>query len=204
MKGAGRAKSIIGLSQKGMLLPSSSAEIVADEPSDRRKPDVSKSRLVASAHFENSSLREKVLEHIFLSELLRHLWREGERDIDVLKAEVDASGFDVAIECRGVLRHIQLKASHVESKTREVPINTALLKKPSGCVIWIKFNQESLDLESFGWFGGTPGSQLPDLGARFGRHTRGKKQSRPRIRMIRLSAFTKFDSIEQVGRALFG
>jgi hypothetical protein len=29
----------------------------------------------ASAHFENSTLRERILEHVFVGEVLRALWR---------------------------------------------------------------------------------------------------------------------------------
>jgi len=57
-------------------------------------------------------LREKLLEHLFLSELLRPLWRQGRRDMEVLRAEVDGAGYDLVVECNGVLRHIQLKSSH--------------------------------------------------------------------------------------------
>ena len=42
-------------------------------------------------HTVNSSTREKVLEHLFVGDLLRCLWRRGARDIEVLRAEVDGA-----------------------------------------------------------------------------------------------------------------
>ena len=60
-----------------------------------------------TAHFLESGLREKVLEHLFVGDLLRCLWRKGARDIEVLRAEVDRAGYDLVLECNGVLRHVQ-------------------------------------------------------------------------------------------------
>jgi hypothetical protein len=64
-----------------------------------------------TSHFLQSSLREKLLEHVFIGELLRCLWRLGRRDIEVLRAEIDASGYDLVLECNGVLRYVQFKSS---------------------------------------------------------------------------------------------
>jgi hypothetical protein len=43
-------------------------------------------------HSIHSSGREKVLEHIFLGDLLRALWRMGVHDVQVLRPEVDRNG----------------------------------------------------------------------------------------------------------------
>ena len=93
-----------------------------------------------TAHFLESGLREKVIEHLFVGDLLRCLWRQGSRDIEVLRAEVDRAGYDLVLECNGVLRHVQLKSSHRSAKTRDVKIHVNLAEKPSGCVIWIQGN----------------------------------------------------------------
>jgi len=79
-----------------------------------------------TAHFLESGLREKVLEHLFVGDLLRCLWRKGVRDIEVLRAEVDRAGYDLVLECNGVLRHVQLKSSHRSAKTRDVKIHVNL------------------------------------------------------------------------------
>ena len=88
----------------------------------------------------HSVAREKVLEHLFVGELLQSLWRNGVYDTEVLRAEVDAGGYDLVLESRGVLRHVQLKSSHRDANRRQVTINSALTRKPSGCVVWIEFD----------------------------------------------------------------
>ena len=119
------------------------------------------------AHYRRSSLREKVIEHLFVGELLRVLWRQGRTDFEVLRAEVDNGGYDLAIECGGVLRHIQLKSSHSTARTGYVNVHINLSAKPSGCVIWILFDPETLELGPFRWLGSEPGVGLGDLGAAY-------------------------------------
>ncbi len=52
------------------------------------------------------------------------------------------------------------------TRTREVGINIALAATPSGCVIWIMFDQNTVELGPFLWFGGEPGKPLPPLATR--------------------------------------
>ncbi len=158
--------------------------------------------------FQHSSLREKVIEHLFVGELLRTLWRRGIRDFEVLRAEVDRSGYDLAMECSGVFRHIQLKSSYRGSATQSVDVNVNLRRKPSGCVIWIMFDAASLELGPFLWLGGVPREKLPDLGERMARHTKadatGKKAERPDLRVVRRSQFSQLADTDAVLAALFG
>lgn len=161
-----------------------------------------------TAHFLESGLREKVLEHLFVGDLLRCLWRKGARDIEVLRAEVDRAGYDLVLECNGVLRHVQLKSSHRSAKTRDVKIHVNLAEKPSGCVIWILFDPESLELGPFLWFGGPPRHRMPPLGDRVARHTKGdrtgRKAERPNIRVLAKSRFEVLPTMDAVARELFG
>jgi hypothetical protein len=162
----------------------------------------------SAAHSNQSSAREKLLEHLFVGELLRCLWRQGAHDVEVLRAEVDSGGYDVVVECNGILRHIQLKSSFRTATTREVGVNIGLAGKPGGCVIWIQFDPESLELGPFLWFGGTPRMPLPALGDRIGKHSKGdrsgRKAERPNIRLLRRSQFKLLAMIDDVARALFG
>jgi hypothetical protein len=161
-----------------------------------------------ASHSTHSSLREKVIEHLFVGQLLRHLWQQGARDMEVLRAEVDGAGYDFAIECDGVLRHVQLKASHHGASTREVSINAKLAKKPNGCVIWIHFDPGTLELGPYLWFGGKTKTPLPNLGNRLGRHSRanarGQKRTRPAIRRLEKRRFSRLDTVADVAAALFG
>ncbi len=161
-----------------------------------------------TAHFLESGLREKLIEHLFVGDLLRCLWRRGSRDIEVLRAEVDRAGYDLVLESNGVLRHVQLKASYRSAKTSEVGININLAGKPSGCVVWIWFDPDSMELGPFLWFGGQPGEPLPPLGDRLGKHTKGDstglKAARPNIRLLGKGRFSALSTMNEVAQALFG
>jgi hypothetical protein len=160
---------------------------------------------VESAH---SSAREKLLEHLFIGELLRCLWRRKMRNMEVLRAEVDMGGYDVAIEANTVLRYIQLKSSHRAAKTAAVPVNVNLERKPGGCVIWMRFDPETVELGPYLWFGAEPGQPPLSLGDRVARHSKGdrtgKKAPRPNIRVLPIARFQKLETIDMVVDALFG
>jgi|SRR5438105_3685114 len=89
-------------------------------------------KIAASAHSSDSSLREQALGHVFLGQLLTFMWRNGARDIEVLKSEVDRGGYDVVLEANGVIRHVQLKSSFRGSQVREVDVSTRLRANPAG------------------------------------------------------------------------
>jgi hypothetical protein len=109
-------------------------------------------------HFTHSTLRERIVEHVFVGDVLRTLWRRGIADVEILPSEFDAHGYDVVM-CRGpIVRHIQFKTQ----RDRDIKISLALAEKPSGCVIWIGID-EHLDLKHFRWFGGLPGQPLPGI-----------------------------------------
>lgn len=162
----------------------------------------------SSDHSVHSSLREKLIEHLFVGGLLSCLWRSGCRDVEVLRSEVDAGGFDLVIDCKGVLRHIQLKASVKGASTSSVNVNTRLARKPGGCVLWLWFDEETLEIGPLLWFGGEAGMPLPDLGEKIARHTRansnGMKLDRPGIRTLAKGQFTALQSFEEVAARLFG
>lgn len=157
---------------------------------------------------EHSSALEKLLEHLFVGDLLRCLWAIGIRDMEVLRGEVDRGGYDVVLEANGVLRYLQLKASHATGKAKEVKINTNLARKPGGCVIWMRYDPATLALGPFLWFGGKPHEALPSLGDRVGRHSKanslGVKAERPNIRRLARNQFRELSNMDAVVHALFG
>lgn len=46
-------------------------------------------------HSLRSTLRERIVEHVFVGEALRNLWRRGIADVEVLRSEFDAHGYDL-------------------------------------------------------------------------------------------------------------
>jgi hypothetical protein len=166
-------------------------------------------RPIGNEHNLYSSYREALLEHLFAAEVMRSLWQNGIYRIEVLKPQVDDGGYDLVLEANGVVRHIQLKASHRVSSTRTVAINARLAEKPSGCVIWVIFDPETLELGPFRWFGGAPGEPLPDIASfKLGRHARGNakgvKAERPGVRSLPKTAFDTIQSLSELITRLFG
>ena len=161
-----------------------------------------------SKHFEHSSFREKLIEHLFIGEMLKLSWLKGDCQLEVMKPEVDNAGCDVVLELNNVIRHIQLKASKLGGKASRQNINTRLATKPSGCVIWIVFDEDTLKLCSFYFYGSEAGQPLNDLGnAKIAKHTKGNadgmKAERPNIRTINKGQFIKYDDIETLYKVLF-
>jgi hypothetical protein len=162
----------------------------------------------ADAHFLRSSYRESLVEHLFLAQLLRYLWCNGPDFAEVLRPEVDDAGFDLALQHNSILRHVQLKSSSKLSRTARQNVNTRLARKPSGCVIWLRFDPDTLELGPYLFFGGTPGEPLPPLGKfSVARHTKGdslgRKKLRPRIRVVPKGAFQPLPDLAAVARRLF-
>jgi hypothetical protein len=162
-----------------------------------------------SAHSLHSSYRESLLEHLFAGEIMRHLWLSDFKRLEVLKPQVDDGGYDLVLETASVVRHIQLKATFKGSKVSRFNIHTALASKPSGCVVVLKFDPETLDLGPFYWFGGLPKKPLPDLTEfPIAKHTKGNaegiKNLRANIRVVPLSRFCEVATIEELSVKLFG
>lgn len=140
---------------------------------------------------------------------MRHLWLRGFTRLEMLKSQVDDSGHDLILEANTIARHIQLKASHRGSATSRVNVNDALARKPSGCVIWMSLDPATLEFDHVLWFGGSPGSKLPDLigfpkATHTKRNARGEKTERPNIRIVAKTAFVKLDAIDDLVVRLFG
>lgn len=90
-----------------------------------------------SAHYLRSTLRERVVEHVFVGEALRRLWQRGITGVEVLRSEFDAGGYDLVMSYKAITRHIQFKTVALGGRAPRVTANLKLMEKPSGCIIWI-------------------------------------------------------------------
>lgn len=160
----------------------------------------------SDAHYLYSSLREKIVEHVFVGEALRTLWRRGIFDVEILRSEFDAHGYDLVMARGKIVRHIQFKAG-VSDKAGMVTVSSTLGEKPSGCVIWIQIDND-LNLQRFWWFGGDPGAPLPSLGNRVakrtGRTAEGVRPGREGHRVLTRSKFRAFKTLAEVLEKVFG
>lgn len=160
-------------------------------------------------HYRHSSFREKLIEHLFIGELLKIAWQQGDCALEVAKPEVDNRGYDLVLERHGVVRHVQLKTTRRGGITASQKIHVALAAKLSGCVVWIEFDERSLALGPFHFLGGLPGTPLPRIAdLRVAKHVKGDatgvKKERPDIRVARRSMFTTATTLEELITLLFG
>lgn len=158
--------------------------------------------------YRSSSLRESLVQHAFLGELLRELWHRGVADAEVLVPEVDAAGYDVVVECRRIVRHIQLKSMLVGGKRKHFDLQLKLRDKPSGCVLVFRLGEDATIAE-YRWFGAAPGRRLPLLTRyKHAKHAKadatGKKSDRPNLRRVPLRKFRVLKDISEVATKLFG
>lgn len=159
-----------------------------------------------------SSFYEQLVEHVFISEILQEVYFRFGKVVEVLRSEVDASGFDIVLECNGVLRHIQLKTSKKGGKTAYQKVNRALEGKPSGCVVWIIRDQDAEPHRmrlSYRFFGNAARLPLPSLdGFRVGKHTKGNKDGvkaeRRSIRVVPKRSFETIETTTELVSKLFG
>jgi hypothetical protein len=163
---------------------------------------------IATPNYVHSTLRERIVEHVFVGAALQRLWQRGVTDIEVLRSEFDAGGYDLVMSLRKTVRHIQFKTIIAGGKGTSVNVSMKLAEKPSGCVIWIVITPD-LELQSFLWFGGAPGQPLPDIHAlKQAKHAKanakGIKGERPGHRIVPRSRFESLVTLDEVLERLFG
>jgi hypothetical protein len=156
-------------------------------------------------NFTHSTLRERIVELVFVGDVLRTLWRRGITDVEILRPEFDAHGYDMVMSRGVVVRHVQLKTQ----AAGKVSVGVALAQKPSGCVVWIGLNKDTLELGPFMWFGGLPGEPLPDISVyqnskRATHNAAGVRPVRKNHHILPPAAFTKLITLDEVVERLFG
>lgn len=70
-----------------------------------------------------------MVEHMFLADLMHHMWVARGEVLEVAKAEVDSWGYDVVLATQAKTRYVQLKTSV------PVEVSLRLVGKPGACVI---------------------------------------------------------------------
>lgn len=156
-----------------------------------------------------SVYRERLLEHLLIGDLLKYSWLHAGATLEVSQPSIDRSGHDVVLEANGVTRHLQLKSSSHAAKTPAQKVHLGLGSKPSGCVVWTRFDRSTMKLGPFLFFGAEPGLPLPPLDDfKVAKHTKGNKdgvkKERPNLRIVRMSQFREIADIPALYAALFG
>lgn len=160
-----------------------------------------------SQHFLQSSYREKLIEHLFVGELLKHSWHHRKCALAIAKPEVDNGGYDIVAEEGDVIRHIQLKAARQGAAAASQKVHRALCGKPAGCVVWIQFDEASLGLGPYLFFGNGPKERLSVNDFKLAKHTKanaaGVKAERPNVHVVPRSEFRKIETIAELYVELF-
>lgn len=155
----------------------------------------------------HSVLRERIVEHIFVGQALKKFWKKGITDVEVLRSEFDAHGYDLVMSRGLVVRHIQFKTG-LRDKPANVSVGQLLANKPGGCVVWICVSR-NLDLKHFWFFGGDPGDPLPvldqfDNPKRIGRNAEGQRPRRRNHHAVPVREFRRLHSLDDLLKVLFG
>jgi hypothetical protein len=150
-------------------------------------------------HYENSSLREIIVEHQFVGAALKCLWSAGIVDAEILRSEFDGFGYDLVLTKGDVVRHIQLKSG---LDLKPVGISRLLSEKPSGCVVFIQISN-GLDMGPFFWFGSSAKCQLPEISSlsatkRTTPNSQGEKPKRTKHHDVPANRFTRFETMEEL------
>ena len=162
-----------------------------------------------SVDSHQSVYREKLLEHLLIGELLKYSWLHHGASLEVSQPAIDRSGHDIVLEANGITRHVQLKTSSTIATTGRQNVHLGLAHKPSGCVVWVRFDPKEMSLGPFLFFGAAPGMALPPLdGFKVATHTKGNAQGvkslRQGLRVVPMSKFVRVDTIPALYAALFG
>lgn len=159
-----------------------------------------------TANYTHSTLRERIVEHVFVGDALRALWQRGVRDVEVLRSEFDAHGYDLVMARGSIIRHIQLKTG--TRRPAKVSLSRTLAEKPSGCAVWIQVDA-ILGMGPYLWFGDLPGSPLPTI--RDYPNTRRATHNKYGVRPLRQnhhdvpgSRFLVRDTVDEILVELFG
>lgn len=152
--------------------------------------------------YQESRTVEKLMEHVFLAEVLQECWFRRRQIVEVLRAEVDAAGYDLLLEAGDKIRHVQLKASREGGKTARQTINSKLARKAGGCVIWIAYDVDEAEGRArlkYRWWD----SEKNPLPAKIGRNPLTGKE-RPNTAVLKKSDFELLDGPASLVERLFG
>lgn len=160
----------------------------------------------------NSRFIENMIEHAFISEIVQEAWIMNNGKLEILRPEVDDSGYDIVLSWKNKIRYIQLKTSEEEAKTKKQKLNIALADKPNGCIIWIirKIDNTTKRFKfKYLFFGSKFGKPFPDIEKyKTATHTKGnaegKKKERLNIKEIPKKRFVEYNSCSDLFTVLFG
>jgi hypothetical protein len=157
----------------------------------------------------HSSYVENALRHVFLCALFQAVWeRDHTQKLHVYNNEVDDSGFDLVASLGNVVRHIQLKGTHTTGRARSVSAHVALSAAQGGCIVWVAYSAETLQIQDYRFFGLAAGEAIADIShlpaaMTQRRDIHGLRRARENHRIVKRADFTDPLTIHELLDALF-
>jgi hypothetical protein len=156
-----------------------------------------------------SNYREKLIEHVFIADLLQECAFVRNQAVEVLHAEVDVGGYDLVLQMGTVIRHAQLKTRFKSARGRKVLVNANLEQHRGGCIIWMFWEVDPETHRAaltYRWYGNGPRQRTKPLPATVGTNPRGGA-IRPNTRVMKWGDFEPAIGtlgIDQLVTRLFG
>lgn len=166
--------------------------------------------LYRKALAQRSSYVENVLTHRLVGALAAELWqRDPSSALTIFNAEVDDSGFDLALIWAQRLRYVQIKQVHLQGRAAKFSVRQEFSLIPGSCVVVIVHTEDTLEIDHFLFYGsrfdlaippvqGLKASVLPGR-----KDALGQRKVRPHYRDIRRTQFTRLGNSSALVDALF-
>jgi hypothetical protein len=153
-----------------------------------------------------STLRELLAENRFLSDLISAFWVNNLLDVEILRSDIDNSGYDIAVGYNEKVLYIQLKTKLVGGKTIEAPINIKLTNKENYAIVLMEIieapEHNSVNIKYYWWHNKNEKAIDVFSDDKISKHTKanasGQKKERPNIRKVKYKEFDPIDIISIV------
>jgi hypothetical protein len=113
---------------------------------------------------QRSSHVENILTHALVAKIAQELWtRDPWLDLQVFTSDVDDSGFDLVLGCKGVMRYIQIKQTHLQGRAVKYSLRLDFARMVGACAIVLVYQANTLEIDHCLYFGGDCGERLPSI-----------------------------------------
>jgi hypothetical protein len=140
---------------------------------------------VAAHPSKNSHAFENMVEHVFLAELLRHMWYQRGEVVEVAKAQVDSWGYDVVLAAGNRIRYVQLKAS------LPADVNERLADREGGCIVAALPGEDATRMRYRLWEAKGDLTKLPPAKSSVYKRDTNQRHERTGHRHVRQGLFSK-------------
>ena len=163
---------------------------------------------IKNAEISISTFFSKLIEHRFIADIMMIAWYKHQATVEILRSEIDVSGYDIIMSYKNIKRHIQLKSSIAGGRTVQQRINISLLEKENPCIVWLvrEYDEEKKDFnfKYLFWGARTGGRNTADIkNCKKPRDAKGKKE-KLNHRNVPKGKFEVCEDIEDLFSKLFG